>query len=122
MILPLMGDFRESLGRECMDRLEDYANNLPSTEFPCYIVICAKADRNQAGHINAAIQHYKERPPALVGILVWYADKDKGILDIVPELSLPPDVPLDPQHLSKDPKDSFKSIAEVGEKMGVLLS
>lgn len=122
MDIPMMGDFRESLGLEACERVEEYANKLPSTEFPCYIIVCAKTDRFKAGQINATIQHYKDAPPPLVGILTWYADKDKGILDFCPQYSAPPDIPLDEKTLSKDPKDSFGNISKVAKNLGIILS
>lgn len=117
-----IGDLREELGRETMDRVESYANNLKKDQFPCWIVVAAKADMFKRGQINATIQHYHQCPPAMLGILVWYADKEKGILDFLPDLSFPPDIPLNPADLSKESSDSYAGIAEKGEKLKVLLS
>ena len=122
MSIPVMGDFRDQLGLETVNRVHSYADLLPDSESPCYIVVCAKVDRNVNGKINATIQHYKERPPALLGLLVWYADKRNGVMDFVPELSLPPDVPLDPKDISDKSNDSFEAIAEMGKKHGIILS
>lgn len=119
---PVIGDFRESLAMECMERVEEYANKIPSSDCPCYLVVAAKPDRFNQGRINATMQHYKERPTPLLGILVWYIDKEKGICDLIPELSLPYDIPVNPKDLSTSSSDSFSRISEVGQKMGVILS
>lgn len=122
MAIPMMGDFRESLGLEVCQTVEKYANKIPSSDMPCYIVVCAKTDRYKPGQINASIQHYKDRPPKYFGLLIWYVDRDKGILDFVPELSLPPDIPLDPKDMSTDPKDAYSRIVDMGQSSGVILS
>jgi len=117
-----IGDLREDLSRETMNRVESYANGLHKKQFPCWIVVCAKTDRFKSGQINASIQHYKKCPPKMLGILVWYADKEKGILDFLPDLSFPPDIPLNPADLSTKSSDSFESVAQKGEDLKVLLS
>jgi hypothetical protein len=121
--MPLhIGEVREELSYECIERVEEYANKHKKFRQPFYIVVCAKTDRLKHGQINATIQHYFERPPAMLGLLVWYADSQKGILDFLPELSFPPDIPLDPSVLSTKSSDFVPSIAEKGEKAKVLLS
>lgn len=117
-----IGEIRDELGLETLKRVETYANKHKKLKEPFYIVVCAKTDRNKPGRINATIQHYFERPPAMLGLLVWYADSQKGILDFVPELSFPPDIPLDPSMLSNKSSDCFDSVAQKGEKLKVLLS
>lgn len=121
--MPLhIGEVRDELGFEALQRVETYANKHKNLTDPFYIVVCAKPDRNRAGQINATIQHYMERPPILLGLLVWYADPQRGILEFIPELSLPPDIPLDPSVLSTKSSDYVPSIAEKGAKSKVLLS
>lgn len=117
-----MSEIRDALSLEALSMVEKCVNELKSEDRPFYIVVCAKADNNNPGHINATIQHYFERPPAMLGLLVWYVDQTKGIVDFIPELSFPPDVPIDPTLLSDDPKDCSARVAESGEKMKVLLS
>lgn len=117
-----IGDVREDLGWETLNRVEDYANKHKNLDQPFYIVVCAKTDRLKPGQINATIQHYFERPPKMLGLLVWYVDSHRGILEFLPELSFPPDIPLDPALLSENPKDCSESVAQKGEDLKVLLS
>jgi|SRR5665213_132976 len=121
--MPLqIGEVREELGLEAVKRVYDYADMLKKEDRPFYIIVCAKTDRMKPGQINATIQHYFERPPKMLGLLVWYADNRKGILEFLPELSFPPDMPLDPALLSDDPKDCYQEVAQKGEDLKVLLS
>lgn len=121
--MPLhIGEVREELGLETMKRVEDYANKHKKLSQPFYIVVCAKVDRLKNGQINATIQHYFERPPAMLGLLVWYVDSSRGILEFIPELSFPPDIPLDPALLSTKSSDCDATIAQKGENLKVLLS
>ena len=122
MSVPVMADFREALVMETVERVSKYADLIPDSESPCYIIVAAKPDKNKPGKINATMQHYLERPPVIIGLLVWYVDKQKGLLEFVPELSLPPDIPLEEKHVSKDSKDSFARISEVGSRAGIILS
>lgn len=117
-----IGESITAWGTDVWRQAEEMANNLKSDVKPFYIVYAAKQDKSQPWKFRQAFRMYRQRPPKLLGILVWYVDNAQGIFQLVPELSLPPDVPLDPTLLSTDSKDSFASIAEVGQSMGVLLS
>lgn len=117
-----IGESREQWGLAVWQQAEEIANRLKSDKKPFYIVFAAKEDKAHPGTFRQAFRMYRQRPPKLIGVLVWYVDNTQGIFRLVPELSLPPDVPLDPSLLSKDSKDMSASIMEVGEKMGVLLS
>lgn len=117
-----IGESREQWGLAVWQQAEEIANRLKSDEKPFYIVFAAKQDKSSPGTFRQAFRMYRQRPPKLIGILVWYVDNKQGIFRIVPELSIPPDVPIDESLLSKDSKDSFAAISEVGEKMGVILS
>jgi hypothetical protein len=117
-----IGESREQWGLAVWREAEEIANRLKSDEKPFYIVFAAKADKGSPGTFRQAFRMYRQRPPKLIGILVWYVDNKQGVFRLVPELSIPPDVPLDESLLSKDSQDSSAAIAEVGQKMGVLLS
>lgn len=117
-----IGESREAWGKDVCAKAEEIANSLKSDVKPFYIVFSAKEDRYKPGLFRQAFKCYRERPPKLIGILVWYVDNGQGIFHIVPELSIPPDVPLDPSLMSNDSRDAFSNIMEVGQKMGVLLS
>lgn len=117
-----IGESREAWGLDVWHKAEDIANNLKNDPKPFYIVYAAKEDKNQPGTFRQAFRMYRQRPPKLLGILVWYVDNAQGIFQIVPELSIPPDVPLDPLLLSEEKGDMSQSLMEVGQSMGVLLS
>lgn len=117
-----IGESREQWGWDIWRKAEEIANRMKSEQKPFYIVFAAKQDRAKPGTFNQTFKMYRERPPKLLGILVWYVDHKLGKFDLVPELSLPPDVPLDPSLLSKDSKDASPEVMEAGEKNNVLLS
>lgn len=117
-----IGESREQWGKDVWAKAEEMANRLKSDVKPFYIVYAAKQDKAQPGVFRQSFRLYRQRPPKIIGLLVWYVDNAQGIFQFVPELSIPPDVPLDPALLSKDSKDSSTALMEVGESMGVLLS
>jgi len=117
-----IGESREQWGWNVWHMAEDIANNLKSDKRPFYIVFAAKQDKSNPGAFRQGFHMYRDRPPKLIGILVWYVDHTQGIFELVPELSIPPDVPLDESLLSQDSKDSYATISEVGQQMGVILS
>lgn len=117
-----IGESREQWGWDVWHQAEDIANNLKSDRKPFYIVFAAKEDKAKPGHFRQAFRMYRQRPPKLLGVLVWYVNHPEGIFRLEPELSLPPDVPIDPSLLSKDSKDASPELMEVGQSMGVLLS
>lgn len=118
-----IGEAREKWGWDVWHKAEDIANTMKPSERPFYIVYAAKADKGIPGQdaFKQAFKMYKSRPPKILGILVWHVD-EQGDFSFVPELSLPPDVPLDPNLLSTKSYDSFSSVAEKGAKTNVLLS
>ena len=117
-----IGESREQWGWNVWHKAEDIANNLKSDKKPFYIVFAAKQDKSQPGTFRQGFRMYRDKPPKLLGILVWYVDHTKGIFELVPELSIPPDVPLDPELLSKKSEDALGEVMAIGQKMGVILS
>ncbi len=117
-----IGESREQWGWDVWHQAEAIANDLKSDTKPFYIVFAAKQDRNKPGAFRQGFRMYRQKPPKLIGILVWKVDHPKGVFELVPELSIPPDVPLDPELLSTKSSDASQTLMEVGQKMGVLLS
>lgn len=122
-----IGTAREEWGRNVWLMAEDFANHMKSEERPFYIVYACKEDKPQSKRLGypvfkQAIKAYYERPPAILGILVWYVDNKRGIFEFKPELSAPFDVPVDPKLLSTDSKDLSARVAEQGEKLKVVNS
>lgn len=117
-----IGESREQWGRDVWAKAEEFANNLKSDKKPFYVVFAAKQDKANPGVFRQSFRFYRQRPPKILGLLVWYVDNTTGEFRFVPELSIPPDVPLDEALLSKDSKDACPELMEAGQKMGVLLS
>lgn len=117
-----IGESREQWGLAVWKQAEEIANRLKSDKKPFYIVFAAKEDKSSPGTFRQAFRMYRQRPPKLIGVLVWYVDNSQGIFRLETDLSIPPDVPIDPSLLSKDSKDASESLMEVGQSMGVLLS
>lgn len=122
-----IGESREAWGRNIWAMAEDFANNMKSETRPFYIVYACKEDKNATaklgkGVFKQAIKAYYAKPPAILGILVWYVDHPAGKFEFVPELSAPPDVPLDPSLLSDKASDASERVAAQGEKLQALVS
>jgi len=117
-----IGESREQWGKDVVKMVEDFANKMDKEVRPFYVVYACKSDRKNPSVFHQTIKAYYSRPPPIIGILVWYVNHPMGDFRFVPELSAPPDVPLDPNLLSDKVSDTFGSIASKGEKLGVLLS
>ncbi len=122
-----IGESREQWGSNVWAMAEDFANNMKKEVKPFYIVYCAKYDAPRSNitgkHIfNQTMKAYYHRPPPMLGILTWYVDNAQGIFRFVPELSAPPDIPLDPQLLSDKSEDMSSRVAEQGQKLHAIVS
>ncbi len=117
-----IGDAREEWGWDVVRMAEDFCNKMKAETRPFYIVYAAKRDQNRESSFIQTMKAYYGRPPKILGILTWFVDNAKGIFEFLPELSCPPDVPVDPVLLSDKPKDASPRIMEQGEKLNVLLS
>lgn len=117
-----IGESREAWGRDVWQKAEEYASSFKSDREPFYVVFAAKQDKQYPGTFRQSFRFYRQKPPKIIGLLVWYADNAKGIFEFMPDLSIPPDVPLDESLLSQDSKDAFPEVMEQGQKTGVLLA
>lgn len=122
-----IGESREKWGNDIWQMAEEFANNMKSEVKPFYIVYAAKYDPHSSekagcGVFRQTMKAYYTRPPAILGILVWYVDNAQGIFEFIPELSAPPDVPLDPSLLSDKASDASDRVAAQGQKLKVLVS
>lgn len=126
--MPLtIGEAREQWGWDIMKMAEDFASKVDDDESPFYVVYHCKLDkpasmRNGICTYRQTVKAYRERPKPMFGLLVWYADKKNGIFDFIPELSAPPDIPLDPKLLSEKAADASPRVMEQGEKLTALVS
>jgi len=122
-----IGESREAWGRDVCQMVEDFANNMKSEKRPFYVVYACKEDKGMSQRLGRAafkqaIRAYYKRPPALIGILVWYVNHPMGLFEFIPELSAPPDVPLDPSLLSDKASDASERVASQGQRLNVLVS
>lgn len=122
-----IGESREAWGWDVMKMAEDFANNMSKEMKPFYIVYACKEDRglsNRLGRFSfkQAFKAYFDKPPAILGILVWYVNHTLGEFRFCPELSAPPDVPLDERLLSDKESDVSDRVASQGEKLNALVS
>lgn len=116
-----LGESREVWGVDIWNKAEEFANKTKATE-PFYIVYAAKKDGQYSNAFRQTFKAYYEKPPKILGVLVWYVDKSLGIFMFVPELSSPPDIPVDPSLLSTKASDYSPEVAQIGKEQNVLLS
>lgn len=117
-----IGESREAWGRDVWNMASDFASNMKHEDRPFYIVYACKQDSTHLGAFRQTMKAYYAKPPAMIGILVWYVDNKTGKFEFVPELSAPPDIPLDEKLLSTDSSDSFAEISNKASKLNVLVS
>jgi len=115
-----IGETRDQMSLGLVQEIEKVVDNLKAETEPYYIVFAAKPDKGQANTIKTAIKMYRDVPPGILGILVWYVDNSKGIFEFKPALSSPPDVPVDPSLLSTNKQDLFPHIAKQGQILQVV--
>ncbi len=116
-----LGETRDEMAMDCMRLVEDFANKMKSEVKPFYIVFFAKPDAN-VNAVRQTVKAYYHRPAKLLGLLVWYVNNPLGIFDFVPELSSPPDIPLDPSLLSTRSAESYSGVMQTGKDLNVLVS
>lgn len=122
-----IGESREAWGKDVMKMAEDFANNMKLHPDPFYIVYACKEDKGASQRLGRpvfkqVIKAYEGRPPAMLGILVWYVDHAAGEFRFCPELSAPPDIPLDPSLLSDKASDASDRVAAQGANLHALVS
>lgn len=122
-----MGESREAWGKDVVKMAEDFANRMKSEVKPFYIVYACKEDRPASAKLGKTVfrqtmMAYHQRPPPMLGILVWFVNHPLGEFRFMHELSAPPDVPLDPTLLSDKAEDSSGRVAQQGSKLNVLVS
>lgn len=117
-----IGESREAWGWDVIKMAEDFANHMKSESKPFYIVYACKEDRNKPGVYRQAIKAYYNRPSPMLGILVWYVNHPLGVFEFIPELSAPPDVPIDPSLLSDKASDASGRVMAQGERLKAIVS
>jgi len=117
-----LGETREAMASGTMKYVEDYVSKMKHEKEPYYLVYCARENQLVKGQIRQTIKAYREKPPSLIGILVWYVDNTLGLMEFRPELSAPWDIPGNPDTLSDKSEDKFTRVMERGQKLKVLTS
>jgi hypothetical protein len=127
-----LGDLRDAMAIAAHNKAASIANDLKNEVKPFYIMCVAKTDPHLRGaivnglHTNGGIRESwrwtHARPPKMIGMLVWFVNNPLGIFEIVEELSLPPDIPLDPSLLSDRSEDQNYGIMQQGKNNRVLIS
>jgi hypothetical protein len=127
-----LGETRDSMALDCWKRAEEIAHARKRDVKPFYIIYAAKPDPALAGAnvcgnvasggIRQTFKLSYVRPPFVLGMLVWYVNNPIGLFEFVPQLSSPPDVPLDPSLLSVRKEDQMESLMEKGKNINVLVS
>lgn len=127
-----LGETRDALALATWNKAIEIANDHKKEKKPFYIVYAAKSDPGlQGAVVNGQVasggirQTFKlthERPKVYLGQLVWYVNHATGEFLFLPELSPPPDIPLDPSLLSNRSEDQLYGVMEQGKKMNVLVS
>ncbi len=126
-----LGETRDAMALATWNKAIELANE-HKLDKPYYIVYAAKTDPNLSGAvINGLVasggirQTFKishDRPQVYLGQLVWYVNHATGEFLFLPELSPPPDIPLDPSLLSTRSEDQLYGVMDTGKKMNVLVS
>lgn len=117
-----IGESREAWGKDVWAMAEKFANEMSKETKPFYIVYACKPHRTQQGTFMQSMKAYYNRPKPILGILVWFVNHPMGEFKFIPELSSPPDIPLDDRLLSTKSSDFFGDVASKGQHLNVLLS
>lgn len=122
-----MGEARETWSRDVWNLVENFANATKGDGRPFYIVYACKEDRGASNKLGRtafkqALKAYYDKPPAMLGILVWYVNHGTSEFRFCPELSAPPDVPLDERLLSDKASDASERVATQGQRLNALVS
>lgn len=127
-----MGETRDALAMATWIKAEKIAHDHAKEKKPFYIVYAAKPDPGlagavvdgivAAGGIRESFRLTHNRPQAILGQLVWFVNNAMGEFQFLPDLSFPPDIPLDPYLLSDRSEDQLYSIMDKGKQMKVLVS
>lgn len=117
-----LGETRDAMAAGCMKYVEDYVSKMKHETEPYYLVYCARENNMNLGEIRQTIKAYRQKPPALIGVLVWYVDNKLGLMEFRPDLSAPWDIPSNPETLSDKSEDKFIRVMERGQQLKILTS
>lgn len=126
-----LGAVREAMAQDCWAKAEQIAHERKNDVKPFYIIYFAKVDpalcgadawgKHIAGGIRQSFRLSYDRPPFVLGMLVWFVNNPMGVFEFVPELSSPPDIPLDPSLLSTRSEDCSYAVADKAKEMNKII-
>jgi hypothetical protein len=118
-----MGETREPMAYDCWQdahRLAHLYNRVLQRDF--WVLFAAKPHVKNRNSIVMGWDVTVKRPPqAMVGVMVFKWSYKDQCLTVEADLSLPYDVPLSDEELSRNDKDFVPSVARAAEKSGSIL-
>ena len=126
-----MHELRENMAQDCWAMAERIAHDRSKDVKPFYIIYSAKVDpalsgadawgRRVSGGIRQSFRLSYERPPFVLGMLVWFVNNPLGVFEFVESLSSPPDIPIDPSLLSERREDTSYALADKAKEMNKVI-
>jgi len=126
-----LGEVRDQMALDCWTIAEGIASDRSHDPKPFYIMYSAKVDpalsgadawgKHVAGGIRQSYRLSYDRPPFVLGMLVWFVNAPLGIFEFVPELSSPPDIPIDPALMSTKSYDVSSSLMDKAHEMNKVI-
>jgi len=126
-----LGPVRDQMALDCWAMAQQIAEDRRKDPKPFYIIYSAKVDpalagadawgKRVAGGIRQAFKLSYDRPPFVLGMLVWFVNNPMGVFQFVPELSSPPDVPIDPSLLSTKSYDKSYALMDKAKEMNKVM-
>ena len=126
-----LGEIRDEMAMDCWTIAEGIAKDRSHDPKPFYIMYSAKVDpalsgadawgKHVAGGIRQSYRLSYDRPPFVLGMLVWFVNAPLGIFEFVHELSSPPDIPLDPSLLSTKSYDTSNALMDKAHEMNKVI-
>jgi len=115
-----IGETRNAMAQDLVTKVAKLADDMSNDKEPFYIVFHAKKHQFIDKAIVTALKMYRFVPAGILGILVWYVDHSKGVFEFRPELSSPPDIPVNEALLSDKKEDFIPRIANQGKILQVV--
>ncbi len=123
----LLGEVRDAMAMDVWKQAENIALLNKHIVKPFYILYTAKVDpalagakvrgKHSDGGIRQAFRISYDRPPFVLGMLVWFVNNPCGVFEFVTQLSSPPDIPLDPSMLSDKSEDKSTQLMDKAKDM-----
>ena len=127
----LLGEVRDAMAMDVWKQAEHIASLNKHIVRPFYILYTAKVDpalnganvrgKRTDGGIRQSFRISYDRPPFVLGMLVWFVNNTCGIFEFVSLLSSPPDIPLDPKLLSTKSEDQAPALMEKAKDMNKVI-